>query len=268
LLAKGDGYGRCARVNGVTRSKVPLLFPTMLADVDTELVKLIPAVLWVFVAVWALILFKGDIRKLLGRAKGVKALGIELSLAQEELDRAAQEAAAPADEAVEKAEQDLERADELISFRLSPDEVRAEYIARPEQRSKALRRAQTIVPALEPGAQVLWVDDHPENNRNERRVLQSLGIFVDEVRSTEEALASLRRASYDLVLSDMARDGDAEAGLRMLSAMRTGGIDVEVIFYVGLINPLAGVPPGAFGITARPDELVHYVLDVLERRRL
>jgi hypothetical protein len=31
---------------------------------------------------------------------------------------------------------------------------------------------------------------------------------------------------------------------------------------------MRGTPPGAFGITNRPDELIHLVLDVLERERV
>ena len=41
-----------------------------------------------------------------------------------------------------------------------------------------------------------------------------------------------------------------------------------MIFYVGSLDKEKGTPPGAFGITNRPDELTHCVLDVLERVRV
>jgi hypothetical protein len=40
-----------------------------------------------------------------------------------------------------------------------------------------------------------------------------------------------------------------------------------VIFYVGSSDPESEPPSGAFGITADPSELLHLVLDVLERSR-
>jgi hypothetical protein len=41
-----------------------------------------------------------------------------------------------------------------------------------------------------------------------------------------------------------------------------------VIFYVGRLDPGAERPAGSFGITNRPEELLHLVLDVLERTRV
>ena len=40
-----------------------------------------------------------------------------------------------------------------------------------------------------------------------------------------------------------------------------------VIFYIGIFDPKLGIPGGAFGITNRPDELLHLVLDALERKK-
>ena len=233
----------------------------MLADVETELIKLIPTVLWALVAVWIVLLLKDPIRtQLLPRLTGVKAFGVELSLARQELDRAAKDTEKKGrrdDQAGQAPAAELERA---------THEKGADYVVTPDERSQVLRRAQTVVPALEPGAQILWVDDHPEYNLSERRMLQSLRIFIDEALSTEQALARFERVEYDLVVSDMSRDGDDQAGLRLLAEIRNRGIEAPVIFYVGRIDP--SVPPGAFGITVRPDELLHYILDVLERRRL
>src|SRR5262249_19090110 len=45
-------------------------------------------------------------------------------------------------------------------------------------RSQVLRRAQYAAQVLQ-GAQLLWVDDIPDNNIYERRIFRSLGIFVD-----------------------------------------------------------------------------------------
>jgi CheY-like chemotaxis protein len=243
----------------------------LLADVATELIKLIPTVLWALVAVWIIFLFKNPIRtQLLPRLTGVKAFGIEFSLARQELDRAAKDAEEKARQTEQTdPERQLERATDTWTDSPIPLGQRwLDYVVTPEQRSQVLRRAEAVIPALQPGARILWVDDQPENNANERRMFESLRIFVDEALSTDQALSRLERAAYDAVISDMSRNGDDQAGLRLLSEMRRREIDLPVIFYVGQIDSSRGTPPGAFGITVRPDELLHYTLDALERRRL
>src|SRR5438132_5021879 len=49
------------------------------------------------------------------------------------------------------------------------------------------------------GARVLWVDDHPENNDYEQRVLESLGIDFVRSLDTEDALDNLQREQFDLI---------------------------------------------------------------------
>jgi CheY-like chemotaxis protein len=132
-------------------------------------------------------------------------------------------------------------------------------------RSPALRRARLVESAVS-GARILWVDDHPENNRSECRLLQALGAEVEQVASTSEVIRRVSGTRFDLVLSDMARGSEADAGIRMLGQLGPGA--PPVVFYVGQIDPSRGVPRGAFGIADRPETLLHLVLDVLERSRV
>jgi len=136
-----------------------------------------------------------------------------------------------------------------------------------DERSQILRRAQFADTILH-GAQILWVDDHPENNIYERRVFRSLGIFVDLARSTEEALEMLRQTRYDAVISDMERDGIRDEGLKMLKQMRQHQLMRPVIFYTMNLDESRGTPGYAVGITNRPDYLLHYMIDALERERI
>lgn len=126
------------------------------------------------------------------------------------------------------------------------------------------RRARVVRPLLR-GARVLWVDDNPSNNLYERTVLTSLGIWVDLALSTEEALYMVTRQRYDLILSDMKRGPYPGAGRELLEELMLRKYAAPVVFYIGHVD--RGMPPsGAFAITDRPDELLHYVFDVLERR--
>ena len=65
----------------------------------------------------------------------------------------------------------------------------------------------------------------------------------------------------------MARDDKATAGLTFLKQLRKTDAATPVIFYIGVLEPKKGVPPQAFGITNRPDGLLHLTLDAIERRK-
>ena len=127
------------------------------------------------------------------------------------------------------------------------------------------RRAR-VVRSLLHGARALWVDGNPGNNLYERTVLASLGVSTDVALSTVDALYMAGRLKYDLILSDMNRGGNPRAGIELLDELTLRKLITPVLYYVGELDRARGTPPGAFGITNRPDQLLHYVLDVLERR--
>jgi CheY-like chemotaxis protein len=141
-----------------------------------------------------------------------------------------------------------------------------------QERQRALDRADKRRRVYE-GAEILWVDDRPSNNRNESRMLRSFGALVTFACATDEALGAIRDANtesrpFDLVLSDISRDIPAlndRAGIDMLATFRSEGIVLPVILYVGNLKPGAAVPAGAFGITNRPDVLLTMVGEALTR---
>jgi CheY-like chemotaxis protein len=141
-------------------------------------------------------------------------------------------------------------------------------------RKAALDRANANRSFLE-GAEILWVDDRPSNNRNETRMLRSFGALIAFAASTNEALRALQTGAdqhqaFDIIISDISRDlpvVDPTAGLAMLPCVREAGFLQPVIYYVGRPDPAAGIPPGAFGLTNRPDQLLHLVIDALSRVR-
>jgi CheY-like chemotaxis protein len=206
----------------------------MSPDIAVELIKLVPSALWiVFVAILIAVFYKPIKRDLLPRMSGFRAFGVELAFVQEELNQA------------------IDKQDAEVSM---------------DDRSQVLRRAQRVAPVLR-GARILWVDDNPDFNTYERSMLQSLGILVDIALSTDKALEMLRRTEYHAVISDMKREGVADEGLQFVEKMRQQGLYRWTILYIGSLNRLKGTPPYVFGITNRPDHLLHYVMDVLERER-
>ncbi len=133
-------------------------------------------------------------------------------------------------------------------------------------RSRVQRRASRDI-AITDGARILWVDNTPEGNVPERKVIRSLGVMIDLARTSDEGVDALGRADYDLIISNMNRDGRTDEGERFLSHIRTHGHREPVVFYILNLDAARGTPTGAVGITNRPDELVHLVLDGLERVR-
>jgi CheY-like chemotaxis protein len=210
-------------------------------NIAIELIKIIPSTLWFLLFIIVLILFYQTIRNdLLPNLSAFKAAGVELSFVKESIDAA-----------LELAEKSPQWNVEVL----------------PEDKEHALNRAKHNFRIFK-GSRILWVDDHPENNLNERGMFRQLNTEIDIARSTEEALAITRRGKYDLVISDMARDSDATAGLDFLKRFRVEDKTTPVIFYVGVFDPTKGIPPLAFGITNRPDELLHLILDALERKNI
>ena len=69
-----------------------------------------------------------------------------------------------------------------------------------------------------------------------------------------------------LLISDIARGNQKLAGVRAVPAIHELAPGLPILFFVGDYRPELGVPADAAGITNRTDELLHLVLDVLERR--
>jgi CheY-like chemotaxis protein len=219
-----------------------------MVEIVIELIQLIPSLLWIFLITAILILFYRPIREVLfPKLSGFKAMGIEISFLKDSMDAALDKAR----------EHDLKLAEKSPQWKV---------VVPPEDKQLVLKRALQHQNTLS-GAQVLWVDDHPENNLNERKMFKQLNVEVDTAKSTEEALEILKFAKYDLILSDMYRDDNPAEGLDFLKKFRKTDETTPVIFYIGVFDPEKGVPPKSFGITNRPDELLHLVLDALERKR-
>lgn len=114
-------------------------------------------------------------------------------------------------------------------------------------------------------ASLLWIDNHPTNNHQLVDVLKQVGLRVDLAERSSDAEALLNENDYDLVLSDISREGNRREGLHFLRQLRERGNDLPLVFYTGYHDRAVGVPPYAFGITHSPEELLHLVMDVLAR---
>jgi len=87
------------------------------------------------------------------------------------------------------------------------------------------------------GKAVLWVDDIPTNNELAVRALRKFGLDVEQVASTDAAMAAFARRKFDLVISDMGRGSDMQAGYRLLGLLRDGGSKVPFFIFAGSDKP-------------------------------
>jgi response regulator receiver domain-containing protein len=207
-------------------------------EIWLELVRLIPALLWFTLAVCLLVVFRARLADLFTRLGAVEAMGIKLVCMRESIEAA------------------LDLAEKAPQWQVHVP---------PEDKRRVLDRARSQYRLIK-GAQFLWVDDKPENNVNERRMFRQLDVDIDTATNNENALAALATAAYNLVISDIDRPGQT-SGLELTKDLHARGLNVPVVFYVGDFHPELGVPPHAFGITNRPDELLHLCLDILSRKR-
>jgi len=215
----------------------------------TEIVRaissLLNSVLWPLVVVFVVCRLLPDIRRILTRGGfNFRAPGVELSV-----ERASEAAAALGAASTGKGE--------LPS---SPSEVAA-----------AISRASESRDSLS-SAQILWVDDHPENNVYERQALSALGVRFSLARSTKKALEMLRTQHFQLIISDLGRqsedEDDTDAGLTLLGEIQKRGIHIPYLIYAGRRAAIDAERIKAAGATASiysPTILLGTVADLLSR---
>lgn len=116
-------------------------------------------------------------------------------------------------------------------------------------------------------ASVLWVDDNPSNNIYERKSLEALGINITTSKSTADALEKLQSFKYDLIISDMGRPPDNQAGYTLLAEKQKLGDRTPFIIYASSSLPEHKAESrrrGAVGNTNNPKELFQLVLSAIQ----
>jgi DNA-binding response OmpR family regulator len=121
-------------------------------------------------------------------------------------------------------------------------------------------------------AEILVVDDEPNIRLTLGALLRRAGHNVTAAASGEEAVALFGSQPYDLMLVDLQMPG--MNGLQVVEAMRTRGLDTEVIVLTGhgsLESAIEGIHQGIFDYllkTSDPSHIVERVAaGLMERAR-
>ena len=112
------------------------------------------------------------------------------------------------------------------------------------------------------GLRVLWIDDRQESNRSELAAVIGMGAAVETVTTGDEARAAIAERTPDVLISDIARPSDPNAGLDDLQALRADGTYTgPAIFYSARVTPSNQRVAEALGatVTAAPDVLLDYL---------
>ena len=126
-----------------------------------------------------------------------------------------------------------------------------------------LRRAEAVEKVVR-GARIVWINRQPQHNTWERELFHSFGSTIVAVDTPGAALTAAQHDTVHVAISDVHRYDDPSGGVAAVEEFHGTGADVPVVFYV---NDLAG-SFGAYGRTNEPNELLHLVLDRLERSRI
>lgn len=117
---------------------------------------------------------------------------------------------------------------------------------------------------------ILWVDDHPENNLQERRYFEGRKIAVYQVKTSEEALTLLAMYQYRAVISDMNRNGKLLDGFTLVREMRRRNDRTPFYLYTYVQSAAQRsilAQAGGQGVAVKANELYAAILPLFEKGR-
>ncbi len=135
---------------------------------------------------------------------------------------------------------------------------------------KSVHKAFSLLSELRASKNILWVDDHPENNNLEMQAFKLLGVNITLANSTDDALRSLQQGTYSAIISDLHRETDTEAGFTLLQTLRSQGNLTPFFIYTGHDTPEAQERIKKHvgqGVTNRPEELFKMVTEAITAPR-
>jgi len=204
-----------------------------------EIIKIIPDLLWVLLALVIFIYSYRLIKKtLLPNVTNISAFGIKINMLKESIDSI----------------YDIAKKDKMWDVSIS--ELDKNIVLKRTNRNLNLFKNLSI----------LWFDDRPDTLKNEIKMFRQLGGKIEITTTFEKTISMLKTNNFDLMISDIDRKNGEEDGVSTLKKLYKNKTYLPTIFYIGDVNEELGIPPHAFGLTNRPDELLHLVIDILERK--
>lgn len=114
---------------------------------------------------------------------------------------------------------------------------------------------------------VLWVNDNMFSDLwVDEWINRKYRANVDRASSTEEALKMCEKNKYELIVSNMRRGNDSDAGITLLEKLRKMGNETKYIVYTGREDRLKErrfLKLGGYGYTASETVVSAYIHTIL-----
>ena len=78
---------------------------------------------------------------------------------------------------------------------------------------------------------ILWVDDYPSNNESIIKLFEDRGIQFDIAITTRQGVELFKRELYDLVITDMGRGNESDAGISLIEELRHLHCQVPIVVF-------------------------------------
>jgi CheY-like chemotaxis protein len=126
--------------------------------------------------------------------------------------------------------------------------------------------ASSAEPSVFRGMRVLWIDDYPDNNAGPMARLTAGGALVETAIDRDAAVMALRRLQPTVLVSDIGRGEDPQAGFTDLKYLQDHSLyRGPAFFYTGSVTPARlsqAQALGANGITADTSELLNWLTEL------
>ncbi|MBD5540650.1 MAG: response regulator [Lachnospiraceae bacterium] len=78
---------------------------------------------------------------------------------------------------------------------------------------------------------ILWVDDYPINNETVINLLKDKNIHFDIALTTKQGVELFRSKQYDIVITDMGRGDESDAGISLIKELKHLHCQILIIVY-------------------------------------
>ena len=115
---------------------------------------------------------------------------------------------------------------------------------------------------------ILWVDDYPINNESVVNLFEDKNIRFDIALTTKQGLELYKSELYDLIITDMERGDESDAGLTLLKELRLLHCQIPIIVYASCrsIDRYGdeSLRLGAYKVTNGIGNIISVISDILE----
>ncbi len=157
----------------------------------------------------------------------------------------------------------VERVETTIPI-LEDSTIRKNLFVSDNQKATILQRLSNVK-ERNLSLKALWIDDNLPLTLSEQRLINALNVQIDSAHNSEMAETMIKNATYHFIVSDMLRNGNPTEGFDFITKLVKQNIHMPAILYITKYNTEKGVPPHVFGVTNKPSELLHLVMDIIER---